>query len=324
MALSATFTANFSSFYDAVDKAEIKLKEFGAGAENAGKRLSAMGNQFSGVKIIQDATLMVKAIEEIGGVTKLTEKELAKLGNTANEAVAKMKALGMDVPKNLQKIADETKNANKAGDRLDGLADEDRRRGRDRVLRRCGRRTSSARCSRRPARSRISRNSGASRPRRSSSGRRRRRAAGVEAKTVGNTLQHMTTQMAEGSDLYRASLDNIGLSYEKLRKLPLEEQYRQVITAISGVTDETQRLEIAIGILGPNAKQMIGAIEDGFLDAADAQKFMTDDDDQAAGRRRRGVEHVQGRRHDLLRRNARRGRWSTRRPCSRRGATSSR
>jgi len=36
MALSATFTANFSSFYDAVDKAETKLKDFGAGAEKAG------------------------------------------------------------------------------------------------------------------------------------------------------------------------------------------------------------------------------------------------------------------------------------------------
>ena len=57
MALSATFTANFSSFYDAVDKADAKLKDFGAGADKVGGRLNALGNQFSGVKIVQDATL---------------------------------------------------------------------------------------------------------------------------------------------------------------------------------------------------------------------------------------------------------------------------
>ena len=107
MALSATFTANFSSFYDAVDKADAKLKDFGAGADKVGGRLTALGNSFSGVKIVQDATLMVKAVEDIGGASKLTEKELARLGATTNEAVAKMKLLGMDIPKNLQQIADQ-------------------------------------------------------------------------------------------------------------------------------------------------------------------------------------------------------------------------
>ncbi len=114
MALSATFTANFASFYDAVDKADAKLKDFGSGADKVGTRLNALSNQFSGVKVVQEATLMAKAVEEIGGVSKLTEKEMARLGATTNEAVAKMKALGMDVPKNLQSIADQTKNANKA------------------------------------------------------------------------------------------------------------------------------------------------------------------------------------------------------------------
>jgi hypothetical protein len=114
MALSATFTANFSSFYDAVEKADTKLQDFGAGADKVGGRLTALGNSFSGVKIIQDATLMVKAVEDIGGASKLTEKEMQRLGATTNEAVAKMKALGMDVPKNLQEIADKTKAADKS------------------------------------------------------------------------------------------------------------------------------------------------------------------------------------------------------------------
>jgi hypothetical protein len=60
MALSATFTANFASFYDAVAKAEVTLKDFGAGADKVGGRLNALANSFSGQKIIQDATLMAK------------------------------------------------------------------------------------------------------------------------------------------------------------------------------------------------------------------------------------------------------------------------
>jgi hypothetical protein len=275
MALSATFTANFSSFYDAVDKAEIKLKEFGAGAENAGKRLSAMGNQFSGVKIIQDATLMAKAVEEIGGVAKLTDKELAKLGNTANEAVAKMKALGMDVPKNLQEIADKTKTANKAT--TDWMGSLTKIAGAvgiafsvDAIVGFVGGLFEAA-----SAIKDMSAQWGVS-TKAVQQWTAAAKGSGVEAKTLGNTLQHMTTQMSEGSDLYKASLDNIGLSYEKLRKLPMEEQYKQVIAAIQGVQDETLQLDIAIGILGPNAKQMIGAIRDGFIDAADAQNFMAD------------------------------------------------
>src|SRR4030095_7905829 len=114
MALAATFTANFSSFYDAVDKAEAKLKDFGDGADKVGGRLNTLANQFSGQKIVQEATVMAKAVKDIGGVSFLTEKELARLGATTNEAVAKMKLLGMDVPKNLQEIADKTKGANKA------------------------------------------------------------------------------------------------------------------------------------------------------------------------------------------------------------------
>src|SRR4030095_11597914 len=105
MALSATFTANFASFYDAVDKADAKLKDFGARADKVGARLNTLSNQFSGVKIVQEATIMAKAVEQIGGVSKLTEKELARLGATTNEAVSKMRLLGMDVPKNLQEIA---------------------------------------------------------------------------------------------------------------------------------------------------------------------------------------------------------------------------
>jgi hypothetical protein len=106
MALTATFEANFSKFFDAVDKAQVAIRSFEEGAARVGPRLNAMVDSFSGRRIVEQAALMARAVEEIGGVSKLTEKELARVGATAQEAAAKLRALGQDVPANIQKIAD--------------------------------------------------------------------------------------------------------------------------------------------------------------------------------------------------------------------------
>jgi ABC-type transporter Mla subunit MlaD len=104
MAVSAKFVADFSSFQDAVTKASASLKTFEQDANKVGASLNKMADQFSGKKLIQDATLMVKAIDEIGGVTKLTDKELQRIAATTNDAAEKMRALGIAVPESFNKI----------------------------------------------------------------------------------------------------------------------------------------------------------------------------------------------------------------------------
>lgn len=106
MAISGKLLADFSSFYDAVQKAEVQLKGFESGAGKVENALNRMTTGFSGQKVIQDATLMTAAIEKVGGVTALTGTELQTAGTKAQEAVEKMKRLGIDVPPGLQKIAD--------------------------------------------------------------------------------------------------------------------------------------------------------------------------------------------------------------------------
>jgi len=275
MALSATFTANFSSFYDAVDKADVKLKDFGQGADKVGGRLATLSDSFSGRKIIQEATLMAKAVEEVGGVTNLTEKELARLGATTNEAVAKMKALGLDVPKNIQKIADETSNANKkttdwvgtlgtlaaaAGvafslDAVKGFIGSvfDAASAVKDLSDQWGISTTA-----------VQQFVGAA------------KASGVESDKLGKSIQFLTTSLAESSPEFDALLANVGLSGQKLRELPMEDAYREVIKAIGGVEDQTLQLDVAIGLLGPSSKQMLGAIRDGFLENAAAMDVMTE------------------------------------------------
>src|SRR5258706_12001077 len=109
MAVKATFVADFSTFLAAIDKAEIKLADLNKGAEKVGPTINRMVDQFSGRKLIQEASLMTIAIEKAGGVAQLTGKELEQVGNKANEASEKMKRLGYEVPPGLQKIADAAK-----------------------------------------------------------------------------------------------------------------------------------------------------------------------------------------------------------------------
>src|SRR5258706_9927163 len=106
MAVKATFVADFSTFLAAIDKAEIKLADLNKGAEKVGPTLNRMIDQFSGRKLIQEASLMTIAIEKAGGVAQLTGKELEQAGNKASAAADKMRKLGYDVPPGLQKLAD--------------------------------------------------------------------------------------------------------------------------------------------------------------------------------------------------------------------------
>jgi hypothetical protein len=113
MALTGSFLADFTSFYDAAQQADVHLKGMETNANKVESSLNKMVDSFSGRKLAQDATLMVEAIERMGGATKLTEAEQAKVNRTVTEAIAKYKALGMEAPAELQKVAEATKGAEK-------------------------------------------------------------------------------------------------------------------------------------------------------------------------------------------------------------------
>src|SRR4030095_13529756 len=69
---------------------------------------------------IQDANLMVEAVERIGGASKLTETELARVSAKAAEAAEKMRALGLQVPAGLEKYAGAAKTAADQTGKLEG------------------------------------------------------------------------------------------------------------------------------------------------------------------------------------------------------------
>ena len=109
MALSGSFHADFESFYNACQKAEVSLRGFESGSGKVETSLNRMTDSLSGVKIVQQATIAAEAVERIGGASKLTEKELQRVGAMATEAAAKLTAMGETVPPKIQALADAVK-----------------------------------------------------------------------------------------------------------------------------------------------------------------------------------------------------------------------
>jgi hypothetical protein len=71
--------------------------------------VSKVGNAFSGERLIREASAAALAVQEIGGASKLTESEMARVNRTTGEALAKMKALGLEAPAEIVKLNEATK-----------------------------------------------------------------------------------------------------------------------------------------------------------------------------------------------------------------------
>jgi hypothetical protein len=112
MPITATFTADFKSFYDAVQQSTVKLKDFQSNAEAVAQKVDKVANAFSGRKLVQDAEIMTKAITEIGGATALTAKEQAQVNAKLAEAIEKYRVLGQVAPQNMQDLEKATRQVN--------------------------------------------------------------------------------------------------------------------------------------------------------------------------------------------------------------------
>jgi hypothetical protein len=87
-----------------------ELQKIVAATAAAGKKIhDHIGSGFSGQKIAADATRVVQAIERIGGVSKLTERELKQVSKVLEEASAKSKQMGEVVPANIKKVLDQVR-----------------------------------------------------------------------------------------------------------------------------------------------------------------------------------------------------------------------
>lgn len=111
MAISGRFEADFASFYEACRQAQVSLKGFESSNKDVERSVNEMVDSFSGRRVVSEATIMADAVGKIGGPARLTQAELRRVGQVAEEAVEKMNRWGEAPPRNLLRLADAAKSA---------------------------------------------------------------------------------------------------------------------------------------------------------------------------------------------------------------------
>jgi len=276
MAISAKFQADFSDFQSAVAKAEVSLKTFETGAGKVGTSLNKMANSLSGNTIIQQATVMAEAVERVGGVSTLTEKELAKVSATATEAANKLRALGQDVPPGIQKIADAAKGATTqfgnwkgaltsvagafgvafsvgavvnfgkavfdAGGQINDLASQ------------LGISTDAVQGFKFAA-----------------------EQSGSSLDTVGGAITKMNDKLAGGDKATVKALRDVGKEFSDIRNMRPEDAFLELTDAIQGVADPMKQTELAMALFGKSGAELLPAIKEGFRGVSEGADKMSAD-----------------------------------------------
>lgn len=118
MAIQGTLTLDTAPMQRALAEAKRALDAFGADSSKIGQQVSKLATALDGNKIVQQAHAATAAIQGIGGATALTDKEAKRHLATIDEARAKYRALGQEVPDSLNRISrelNEVSNHSKSG-----------------------------------------------------------------------------------------------------------------------------------------------------------------------------------------------------------------
>lgn len=284
--ISGKFAADFASFYDAVQKAEVSLKSFESSSTKVESALTRMGNSFSGTKIIQDATLMTKAITDAGGASTLTAKEMASVNATVTEAIAKYAALGKLAPTAMLQLADATKKVKPALDEVNtsgssltttlknvagslGLAF-----GAAAIV--SGARAMIAGIVETASQVHdLSEKLGVS----SEAVQRWSFAAkqtGADMENVSISLAFMNKTLAGGTDSTKAALEAAGLQFKAIRSLAPEQAFETITEAIKGIRDPMVQARVAVELFGKSGQVLLPAIKEGLVDIGRQAPVMKD------------------------------------------------
>lgn len=276
MAISGTFTADFSSFQTAVQNADLRLKAFEGSSNKVETALSRMTNSFTGQKVITDATLMAEAIERIGGVSKLTEAELSRVSATAKEAAAKLTAMGQDVPPGIQKIADASVGATTAAfnwkNALLGVAGTLGVAFTVNAIKNFAINVIDTGAAIGDMAVKLGVSAEAI--------QRWKYAAeqsGATIEQVQSAVAFMNRTLAEGSKSTVASLAAAGLEFAAIRKMKPEDAFNTITDAIGGLEDPMIRAKLQMELLGRGSTELTAAMVEGFKKVGAETKVMSDD-----------------------------------------------
>lgn len=278
-AISARFTADVSDFRAKLATATTEVTGFQRTASQVNNELRKFGNEFSGANVIRAAESMAKAVDQLGGVTKLTESEQRKLNTAVGEAIAKYEALGQQAPADLRRVADEVQKAVKATDEL-----KEKNKGAGESMFSLGGIASKIG----PAIagaftigaitsfakevidlagdiSDLSARTGIG----SDAIQELKYAAeqtGSSIDSVVGSIEKMGIKLTEASDDTLRAVGALGLSIDDLRQMRPEDAYTAIADAVAGIEDPMRQVEVATELMGKAAAENLPAIKAGLSD----------------------------------------------------------
>lgn len=275
MALTGVLQADFQSFEQACQKAEISLKGFEQGGAKVESQLTRMSNSLSGTKIIQDATLMAEAVDRIGGTSKLTEKELARVGATASEAAAKMRAMGIDVPPGIQRIADATKNVGTAATSstslLSGMASQLAGMFTIGAVVAFGKSVLEAG----DQIQKMADQTGLS----TEEVQKLQYVAGQSGSSIESlvgAVQNLQQRLGDDNTGAAGAMARLGINADAFNKLDTYAQMTTLAEAVRGIKDPTEQASVAAQLFGKSWKEILPAIKSGMEDVGNQAPIMAD------------------------------------------------
>ncbi|MGH9161492.1 MAG: hypothetical protein ACRD2X_16115 [Vicinamibacteraceae bacterium] len=290
MALNAVFTATTDQFRSEIERAKQVVVGWRDDTKRTNAELSRLGESFSGQQIISKAQAAAAAVDRIGGASKLTAAEQSRLNGILNEAIAKYAALGQQAPAHLKKLQAETAKiqttttAATAG--VTGITAS--------LTKMAGPLAAAFSVQQVISFGKsvidlggdindLSQKTGLSIKAVQQFGFAAEQG-GSDIETVGKAVNNMARQVIDGSSTTKRALDNLGLSFDDIKKLSPEDAFIKVAKAIASTTDPMVQSHAAMSLFGRAGAELLPAIKDGFLEVAESAATMSDDTVKALAR----------------------------------------
>jgi hypothetical protein len=287
-AITATFKADVAAFKTEVQGAVKTVTGFGVTTQQISRDLSRFGADFSGASLIRQFYSVAAVIEDVGGVSALTNKEVAKLAPTAADVAAKYRALGQSVPADLQKVITElqgvqqaNESAAKAAKDLEDAQKRSAAVSQDALAGLKGIGTGIASAFSVGAvvafgkgivdsASQVhdlAEELGIS----TDSAQELKFAAtqtGTSFEKVTGAIAKMASNLQQGTKQTETALSSLGLNLSNLQQSAPDEAFAQIAEAMRGVTDEQKQLALSKELFGKGGADALALIKEGYRDLA--------------------------------------------------------
>ena len=282
--LRAILTADTAQFDANMQRSAAKVTAFG---QETTKAAANIAKSLSGQALVKQATDTAKAIELIGGAAKLTAAEAARLEPVFSNAIAKLKAMGVEVPPAMMK----TQAA------LKGMADQSQKSG-EKVGFLEGRFASLAASF--SAGLLIDRGVtaiiGFGREAFAAGGHIQdmstklgvsmeavqrwtfaAKQTGTDMDGLGRSVTFLSDQLAGNGKAIIPSLRLLNLEFEHLRNLKTEDAVNEIFTAIKKLPDAMQQIQVAKDLFGKTGVELLSGIKEGMVEIGNQALVMSDD-----------------------------------------------